>query len=114
MAVVRPDDLVTVDVEIEFNFLYYNKIEIDLEHINRGKSNTREAGYRVDEVTNIVKSLLDGAMSDVYTKKYYGDDCCTYFSIHKTLEDKHYKIVFCYCSDRKETLGIITLHRLRR
>lgn len=114
MAVIRPDDLVIVDVEVEFNFLIYNKLEIDLRHINHGKTFTRETSYTVDEITCIVRSLLNGVISDVYTEKYYGNESCTYFTLYKTLEGKQYKIVFCYCTDRKDTLGIITLHRIRR
>lgn len=114
MVVIRPGDLVIVDVEIEFNFHFYTKLEIDLRHINRGKGFTRETNYSIDQVAFLAKSLLHGDTSDLYIEKIYGDESCTYFTIYKTLGTKQYKIVFCSCTDQKNTLGIITLHRSRR
>jgi hypothetical protein len=37
VVVIRPNGLQCFEVDIEFNNLLYSKIEIDLQHINRGK-----------------------------------------------------------------------------
>lgn len=114
MAVTRPANLVIVDVEIEFNFLIYTKLEIDVNHINYGKSFTRVVNYSANEVAGLVHLLLDGVSSDLYTEKVYGDESCYYFSLIKNIDERRYKIVFCTCSDRQGVLGIMTLYRVRR
>jgi hypothetical protein len=114
MVVTRPDGLVIVDVEIEFNFLNYSKVEIDLQHINQGKNVTRKTQFSVEEAVNLVIALIDGQVIELDSQRYYGDDSCNYYSAIKKFQSNFYKLVFCTCTDRPETLGIITLYRLRR
>ncbi len=114
MAVIRPDDLVIIDVEINFNLQNYYKIEIDLNHINYGKNFTRKTDLTVEEIKILVTSLLDTRIFAPHAERDYGDDSCEYYYLVKALNGKIYKLVFCECTDRKGILGIITLHRLRR
>ncbi|MGZ3857576.1 MAG: hypothetical protein ACXVKO_15060 [Bacteriovorax sp.] len=74
MVVVRPGSLVIIDVEIEFNFLNYLKIEIDLQHINRGKNLTRETNLSEEEILILVKEFLNGEILESEVQKDYGDE----------------------------------------
>lgn len=113
MVVVRPDDLVRVDVEIEFNFLIYNKLEIDLRHINQGKSLTRHTGFTTFDIMDVVSDFLDGEICEVDEQKDYGKYSCNYFSLIKKFNSNYYKLVFCTCTDKPDTLGIITMYRVK-
>lgn len=113
MSVIRPDGLQIVDIAIDFNFLKYSKLEIDLHHINRGKKLTRYTNFSTEEVLKIVKSILNDEVLESSTQKDYGDEICDHFDLIKNVQGKNYKIVFCICSDRKDTIGIITLFRVR-
>ena len=113
MAIVRPKSLEIIDVEIEFNFVSYRKIEIDLHHINRGKSLTRESTFSLFEIVNLVKIFLEGKILKPDNQRMYGDESCDYFTFIADLNGKKYKLVFCVCTDRRDTLGVITLYRLR-
>jgi len=113
MVVVRPDGLLVIDVEIEFNFLNYSKLEIDLHNINRGKKLTRYSNFSLEEVLIIVKTFFDGEVVELDIQKHYGDESCNYFSMIKKHQGNNYKLVLCICSDRVDALGIMTLYRLR-
>ena len=84
------------------------------QHINHGKGLTRLTNLSVEEVVILVEAFIDGEILELNTPKYYGDENCDYFSMTKNYLGQIYKLVFCICSDRRETLGIITLHRSRR
>lgn len=49
-----------VKVDIEFNYLHYTKLEIDLEHINRGKNFSRETKFSVEEIIFLAQLFIDG------------------------------------------------------
>jgi hypothetical protein len=114
MVVIRPDILQIVDIDIEFNYVKYSKLEIDLQHINRGKKLTRHSNFLLEEVLILVTFILDGEVIGLNASKSCGDENCDYFSILKRFQGNNYKLVLCVCSDRKDTLGIITLYRARK
>lgn len=114
MAVIRPGDLFVVDVKIEFNFEKYSKLEIDFQHINRGKGFTRDEDFSIETIVKYVTMILDKELSEAELEKEYGDESCEYFTLIKNIDGKNFKLVFCICTDRLDTLGIITLYRLRR
>lgn len=114
MVVIRPEGLQIIDVDIEFNLLNYSKLEIDLQHINRGKWLTRETSFLLGEILNLVTNFLDGELIEADAQKVYENESCDYYCLSKNYRGKTYKLVFCICTDKKETLGIITLHRSRR
>lgn len=107
--IIRPDGLVIVEVNIEFNFLNYTKLEIDLAHVNKDE----RSSYTSDEVAKIVSHLLNGLRLEASDEKAFGEEVCSYFVRSGEFEDKNYKLVFCICSDRPESIGVITLHRVR-
>lgn len=107
--IVRPDGLLIVEVDIEFNFLSYTKLEIDLAHVNKGE----RSSYTSKDVAEIVSHLLDGLRLEVSDEKSFGEEICSYFVRSGEFKDKRYKLVFCVCSDRPESIGVITLHRVR-
>lgn len=74
MSVIRPDGLQIVDIAIDFNFLKYSKLEIDLHHINRGKKLTRYTNFSTEEILKIVKAILNYEVLESSTQKDYGDD----------------------------------------
>lgn len=96
-------------MDIEFNFLIYTKLEIDLAHVNKGE----RSSYTSKDVAQIVSHLLNGLRLEASDEKSFGEDICSYFVRSGEFEDKNYKLVFCICSDRPESIGVITLHRVR-
>lgn len=106
--ITRPDGLDIVKVELEFNFQSFEYLEIDLAHVNKdGRSN-----FTKDEVATIFVSLINGIALSSTDEKEFGDDICSYFVKSGDYESKKYKLVFCICSDRPTSIGVITLHRL--
>ncbi|MDD0852101.1 hypothetical protein HBN50_03290 [Halobacteriovorax sp. GB3] len=102
----RPSGLEAVEVNIEFNFLNYTKLEIDLAHVNKdGRSS-----YSCEDVAEIVSHLLNGLRLEASDEKAFGEEICSYFVRSGAFEEKNYKLVFCICSDRPESIGVITLH----
>ena len=108
-VIERPNGLELVDVNIEFNFLKFTKLEIDLAHVNKNGRST----YSSNDVAKIVIHLLSGLVLEASDEKSFGDEVCSYFVRSGEFEEKNYKLVFCICSDRPETIGVITLHRVR-
>jgi hypothetical protein len=41
MSVTRPESLIIINTEMEFNLRDFKKLEVDLKHINEGKDQTR-------------------------------------------------------------------------
>lgn len=113
MAVIRPDDLVIVDAEIIFNFVLYTKLEIDLQHINRGKKFTRESDYTATDVVELVTEFLNGDTFAPESMVEYDTERCDYFSVEKFFKGNKFKLIFCHCTDRNQTLGIMTMYRVR-
>lgn len=110
--VPRPFKLSERLVEIFFNDLLYSVLEIDLEHINLGKSRTRNSDFTITEVVNIAVNFLDGDSKDMTDERIFGEYFCQYYVFKKDYRYKKYKMVVCICSDKPERIGIITLHRI--
>lgn len=79
-----------VKVDIEFNYLHYTKLEIDLEQL-----------------------FIDGERLELDAQKYYEDESCNYFIMIKKFQDNNYKLIFCSCTDREDSLGIMTFFRIK-
>ena len=110
--VPRPLGLTSRFVEITFNNRVFNFLEIDLEHINKGKSQNRKTDLAVSEVVLIVQFFINDAELEANDVKYFGGYNCQFFVKKRSFRDKMFKLVFCICNDRPDTLGIITLHRI--
>ena len=97
-----------IEAIIEFNYQNFEFLEIDLDHVNKnGRSN-----FSVKEVKDIVKALINGLRLMPSDVKSYGDEICSYFVRTGDYGDNSFKLVFCICSDRPTTIGVITLHRI--
>jgi hypothetical protein len=104
----RPENLEINDVAIEFNFQNFEYLEIDLLHVNKdGRSS-----FSKEEVTKISCFLINNLNLVPSGEKDFGGETCSYFVRSGEYESKNYKLVFCICSDRPTTIGVITLHRV--
>lgn len=103
----RPHNLQSVSTSIFFNFNYYDCCEIDLEHINKNN----RSHFSKYEVEKIIRSTLMGLTLRPKDSKSSGDVVCEYFVLQVFFEWNNLKIVFCICSDRPFTIGVITLFR---
>jgi hypothetical protein len=103
----RPDGLKIVQTDLRFNFAPFEYLEIDLEHINKDD----RSKYTADDVSFIVKELIDDLKITSGGMKQFGDEFCNYFVKNGTVDKKNFKLVFCVCSDRPSSIGVITLHR---
>lgn len=107
-VIKRPSDLYIVDVCLSFNYRMFQKLEIDLEHINKnGRS-----GFTIEMISHLICRLLGGKFLAPVAVKTYGIDSCEYFLIEENIFNKKYKLVFCICDDRPEAIGIITFFRI--
>lgn len=111
--IARPENLVFCEVNLWLNFRFYNTLEIDLKHINIGKKNTRRSCFTGEEVKEIFVELINNMNLLPESKKEYGDEFCDYFLKTGKYQLKEYKLVFCICSDRQKSIGVITLFRSR-
>jgi hypothetical protein len=99
-------------VDLWFNFRNYYSLEIDLNHINLGKKKTREEFFTILKVQEIIQYFLDEIILEASRIREYKTGSCQYFSLISVYQKKNYKLVFCICSDRPITIGIITLFRI--
>lgn len=105
----RPDHLEYIAVKIMFRGLWFDTIEIDLQHINkfrRSNFNTKDIGYAA-------KTMLNERFFEAHTTKRYDDESCNYYVIIERFNGIYYKLVICICSDRPESIGIITFYRIK-
>ena len=104
----RPEGLEIFEVDIGFNLQIYKFLEIDLVHINKnGRSN-----YSVQDIIEIFIILINGLILTPSDEKFFGDEMCSYFVKSGICNNKKLKVVFCICSDRPSTIGVITLYRI--
>ncbi len=110
--ITRPDGLVFCDVDLWFNFRSYSVLEIDIEHINFGKNKIRDSYFTPGNVSEIVIELIgdDDLFPD--DKKQFGNEFCNYYIKIGKYKSQKYKLVFCICSGRPRSIGIITLFRI--
>ena len=104
----RPEGLSYIKVDLVFNFRSFTELEIDLSHINKDD----RSNLKVEEVVKLVEQLLKNTTLLPSDKKEFGEDTCSYFVKVGKYENKRYKLVFCICSDKPESIGVITLHRV--
>ncbi|MFP5491472.1 MAG: hypothetical protein ACLGG0_08225 [Bacteriovoracia bacterium] len=107
--IIRPVGLIILDLQIYFNQRNFDKIEIDLGHINKLQRSKFEARF----IKNVIEENLDGISLRKVDLKSFGDEYCEYFITVVKLLDKNFKLVFCVCSDRPQTIGVITFYRLK-
>lgn len=110
--ITRPVDLIYKKVDLYFNCEFFSMLEIDLEHINQGRLSSRRSRFTSEQVMEVVLTLLENERLIFEDKKEYGRESCSYYQKIGKFNERSYKLVFCICSDRPKTIGIITLFRL--
>lgn len=111
-VITRPSDLIYLEVTLWFNFREISILEIDLEHINHGKNKARVSKLNAEEVANIVSALIDELELISSDIRQFNNGFCYYYTWVGYFNGKKYKLVFCECSDRPKSIGIITLFRI--
>jgi hypothetical protein len=76
-VIIRPEGLKEVGAKIFFNLRFFSQLEIDLEHVNQGKTGLRATKYQIDDIARIVHALLDEKILAVSKEKKYGDEIFT-------------------------------------
>jgi hypothetical protein len=107
VEIKRPKNLEYVECYLIFNRQFFEALEIDLEHIN--KSN--RSALSVYQIFEIFESFISDKFFLPIEVKNYENESCSYFTEIGEFKDKRYKIVFCVCTDKKRTIGVITLYR---
>lgn|GEM_PF-2995150 len=106
---IRPKGLALVECSLIFNQSEYEKVEIDLDHVNK----FRRSNFEAYQVYLILEHLIKGVHLEANDKKEFGDVFCYYFVVTGEAKGKYYKVVFCICSDRPNAIGVITLYQLK-
>lgn len=107
----RPVNVILCEIELQFNNKQFFCLEIDINHINLGKDGKRKSNYTVAEVAGLVFELFDHIEIESHSSRQYKNGSSEYFSIIEEYLGKKYKVVFCICSDRPRSIGIMTLFR---
>lgn len=108
-VIIRPCELEIIDVYIEFNQTKYEKLEIDLKHVNKlGRS-----AFSGNDINEIITYFLNGLNLSPSAEKVFFNEICSYYIRIDMWKMKRIKIVFCICSDRPLTIGVITLFRVK-
>lgn len=110
----RPQGLKRVEWNIEFNNNHFEALEIDLEHVNKGKQKTRQTYYDEKDVLFIFDKLVNNSLLHPVDKRKFKNEICEYFIISGPIDNIKFKLIFCICSDRPKTIGVITLHRVKK
>lgn len=106
--IIRPT-LELIEIDIEFNFKIFKSVEVDLNHVNKyGRSQ-----FTAFEVALFTQRVLQGKKMQPSAVKSFDKEVCSYFVRRELWNGKAYKIVFCICSDRPDTIGVITLFRVK-
>lgn len=105
----RPAHLIIRNCEFYFNRTLYKKLEMDLVHINKD----RRSNYKADDIEKISIHLLAGKSLIPSATRIYSLIICNYFIVEEWYDDKKFRIAFCICSDRPNTIGIMTLFRTK-
>ena len=106
--ITRPNDLIILGIELFFNQRLFFEIEIDLFHINKNGRSSFDAL----EVKDAFQKQLQGKSFAPSSTRVFGPEICEYFVVILDLRSKKHKLVFCIGSDRPDTIGIITFHRV--
>lgn len=105
----RPRNLIYEKCKIEFNYRLFDRLEINLVHINKN----RRSNFSPIEIHDAVIQFVGGRYLKQSTQKFFGVECCSYFVVIDQFKSKLYKLVFCICSDRTFNIGVITFHRTK-
>ena len=105
----RPDGLIEIYVEIDFNFRNFSRLEIDLNHINQNN----RSWFTWGKIKEIVFDNINGLTLLPSATQFYQEEKCGYFVHFIQNKGIKYKLVFCICSDKPNTIGIITFFRYR-
>lgn len=103
----RPKHLIYFNTKVIFNGRAFNKVEIDLKHINKG----RRSKFDENEITQVLLEHINGNFFSSSGFKRFGDESCTYFKIPLRYKNNLWRLVLCICSDKPNTIGIITFFR---
>lgn len=109
----RPESLVIVPVNFEFNGRPIKLLEIDLDHINQGSSPKKRSDFNAEDVSELCEQLYEGKRMKPSGEQTFGDEVCQYFKVEGRLKRKAVRMVVCHCTDKPETLGVITLYRVK-
>ncbi len=109
----RPENLLVRRMNLFFNLIEFDTIEIDIDHINQGKHQSRPINFPEVMMLNIIKALIHHEEMKPSEIKDFDDENCSYFVNEGFFNKKKFKIVFCACSDKPRTIGIIRLYRKR-
>lgn len=109
----RPENLLIKKIDLTFNFIDFYFIELDFIHINQGRKGLRKNALSLKEVMSISKSLIHNEKLIPAGIQEYEEESCSYYTKRGSYKNKEYKIVFCICSDRPNSIGIITLFRTK-
>ncbi len=104
----RPDNLVYLETRIQFNWTYFEELEIDLHHINKN----RRSFFSKSDVEKLIEKIFGEKTLYCSDEKKFGEEFCQYFVGVEGHNDQYYKAVICICSDKPNTIGVITLHRI--
>jgi hypothetical protein len=106
----RPKYLELIECSLTFNDREFDRVEIDLLHINRNE----RSHLLAHEAFLILEKLIDGVVLKYHDEKVFENGVCQYFQeTGRGNCNKWYKIVFCICSDRPKAIGLITLFRIK-
>ena len=105
----RPDHLEFIAVKIKFSGLWFDTLEIDLQHINK----FRRSNFSAKDIGHAAKIILHERFFEPHATKRYEDESCNYYVITRKFNGVFYKLVICICSDSPQTIGIITFYRVK-
>lgn len=110
----RPKTLVHIECAFVFNGLIIEEIEIDLEHINYGKSKRNmRSNYDSEFVSGLCRMLLANKNLESVGERTFNDEICSYYKVEDFFEKTKLRVVVCVCSDKPNTLGVLTLYKVK-
>ncbi len=111
--IIRPNSLISVKTNFGFNGLIITEVEIDINHVNFGKNKSKKrSNFNADFVAKVCNKFFSNKFLEDVGLKEFGDEVCRYFKIDSVFENKKYRMVICVCSDKPNTVGVITLYEI--
>ena len=103
----RPDSLEMIEVDLSFNSSPFHFVEVDLLHINKNNRST----ITTAEIWEVVVLQIAGLEIRPVDSKQYANGYCDYFALEIRKKGIRSKLVWCVCSDKPSTIGVITYYR---